>query len=807
MKRYLSIALILGMMLSLLSIVPVQADDAVAYPYMNYSFDTEDDTSVISTNGPYSIQWSEKGVGDSTGSLYFAMTGDGGDYHMPITCPEILIGQKAKISCWVKLDTARSKVKSDKVKIILWGKTATTTAHNAYQFDWSTTPSKPFNSGEWAKIEYIVDNWDGTMSSDKDKLDISEVVSMSPRFGGNLPDSGNKVDALAADSPENVLAFWMDEVRVEPVAETASTEENDPNVIFFDNGTGGNKVNGGKLTWNSGIGCDGQPGYMSWASNNGDGYCDMSTPNLDINYNTLYKVSLWAKADDDATVGDFAMFNVMRQDRMDKTYDAENGNPPAPYGDYQQIKFEPNLTREWQYYECYFKRNVKSYDDSPLSIWFRGGNDMNGRKFSFDNIKVEKVGESVTNGDFELIKSDIPAPTYTSAGYNSKDDARRYGTFYGWFDKNATVEASADIPAGSDGAQSAKITTTAANAEINQGIYVTNNSDMVFKFWAKGEEESVGKSLQVKLDRTVPAIAQPWNKNGKTMAGDEFTVPNTELLGEDLVLTDEWTEYEVRYTPAFTGGSSANVIPRLPFMSIVVDGGSEGLTYYLDDISYETYVEPSTELLPPTVTDVYAESNMIVKDEVVLDWIFNTSNDALDESLVRMVQVMDNGEEATIAIAPSRTFVIPESAAGKTLRFDILPCEKVPGEEAYLFGDFVSYALSDKVRAAKVITPELGEIGTDAVTGTLYIENNAGETLDLFMLVAVYDENDCAIRYETRNVSVAVGSSENITVSVLTTEAEGFAPVKYAKAFVWGGTGVFDTDMTPYTDVLIVEKN
>ena len=798
MKKILSMILAVGMMLSLLSIMPAQAEEenAAEYPYINLSFDEEGVREGFNTEGPYKVTWDEDGVAGSRGSLYCEMTGSNGDYSFNVDCPEILIGGTAKISCWVKIDTTKTKVKKDHMQFILWGMTPGVTSGQAYQFNWSTSTGK-LNSGEWQYVEYIVDNWDGSMHN-KEMIDCSRAVTVSPRLGG-LGDTGVKKDAVAEDSPSDALAYWIDEFRIEPVPKTDDGAVED-DALFYDSCSGSKKVGGG--SYNSGIGHDGKAGYASYTvTASQPTYADFSTPNLNIKANTWYKISVWAKADDAATVGDFVQFNLMRQSRLDKEIDSSNATDhPAPYAgnSYQMIRPEMKLTNDWQYVETYFKRNTKTFDNKSLSVWFRCGDDTKARKFSFDDFRIEEVGGAVTNGDFELEKSDIPVTRHSSSGDTAKDDYNRYGTFYGWHEVNATATVSSDVPANSEGTQSAKIVTSAANAEVHQGIFVENQSDTEFKFWAKGEGESVGKSIQVKLDRAVTVNS----------AKDVYDVPDTELLGEDLVLTDEWKEYTVRYTPDFKANGTVEngVIPRLPFMSIIVDGGAAGLTYYLDDITYEAYEEPVVEILPPKAVNVSVDGNAITDYEVYLYWELESTNDGVDNTFVRVSKILDNGQEATLAIEPLMyAYTIPEIAEGAKLRFDILPGEDTA--EGIVYGDFVS-VMTDKVKPALTVTPELGAFNEEAgsVTGKLFVENNLQDTLELFLVVALYDENDCAIRYEVKPVSVSTGAAENITVSVSTAAAEGFAPVAKAKAFVWGGTGVFDTDMTPYADVLVVEK-
>jgi len=805
MKKILSIVLTLAMMLTMVSILPVQAEEATdvaTYPYINYSFDT-DKTGIARDGGNYKSEWSsEEGVAGVPGSVLLTMsgseTGYPGDIHLSVPDLSLLIGKKMKISCWAKIDTTKTKVKANSLTFLVFGKTATTSGDSsAHKYLSAAKMSGDLNSGNWVYTETILDNWNGTMS-DNDIL--LREVSIAPRIGGSAG-GGTMKEGLADDSPTRSIVWYLDEVRVEPVVETNEEVVVDENVLFYDGCSGNKKVNGG--TYNSGIGHDGKAGYASYEVTAAKpGYADFTSPNVNVKANTWYKISLWGKADDAATVGDFVQINLMRQSRLDKTVDSSDAaDHPAPYAGnaYQMIRLtEKRLTNDWQYYEVYFKRNVKTFDNKTMSIWFRCGDDTKARKFSYDDFKIEEVGGAVTNGDFELKKTDIPSTPHSGSNETAKDDYNRYGTFYGWHEVGATASVSTDVRPDSEGTQSAKIVTTAAGAELHQGLFVQNNTDMEFKFWAKGEGESVGKPIQVKLDRKV----------SKKDALDVYNVPDTELLGEDMVLTDEWQEYTVRYTPSFTasGTASAGVIPRLPFMSIVVDGGASGLTYYLDDITFEKYEEQVTEVVPPKAANVSVDGVAVTGSTVYPYWDLDSVNGGLDNTFVRVAMVQDNGEEATLAIEPLMyAYTIPEHVLGASLRFDILPGEQV-GDE-FLYGSFTSVKLG-KVKPAMVITPTLGEFDAvnGSVTGKLYVENNTQDTLELFMVLALYDANDCAIRYEAEPISVAGGLDDDITVSVSTAAVEGFADVAKVKAFVWGGTGVFDTDMTPYADVLVVEK-
>lgn len=123
-----------------------------------------------------------------------------------------------------------------------------------------------------------------------------------------------------------------------------------------------------------------------------------------------------------------------------------------------------------KYYEVYMKRNVRTFDEKSVKIQFRVGNTsrasaagvqegQEGVAYSIDDFKIEELSVP-SNGDFEWLKSDIPA---TDVGNGQSDDSYKYGTFYSWFQSGATVEESSDVPTDSAGKKSAKITTTEAN--------------------------------------------------------------------------------------------------------------------------------------------------------------------------------------------------------------------------------------------------------------------------------------------------------------------------------------------------------
>ena len=840
MKKYISLALVLGMMLTLVGIIPAEAKVYEEYPYI-YS-DFEDSSSISDLiAGSGDSQWVQGGAGGSAGALYITQHSNGAgamtDHQFSIADAHFMIDGPFKVSAWIKLDTTKTKLKDDKLTVgfPFWGPAELDGKLNATRWhtSWTITDER-LASGEWVYFERII-TWDGTMNSNY--VLVPDAPDAEFKFGIRLGDPGANVfgNFVAEDSPTQEVAWYVDDFIVEPLLdeydggsdepgtpeEPAAQEEGfllnadftNPDISSYGLSAITSAVSG-NLTHNTGDGPDGEAGYLSHKSTlDQKQFGDVVTSVLPIKYNKLYKFSFWIKADDEDTAGSRISLCFMRNNRLDRTNDV------GVYGgteNYQYMRTANDLTTEWKHYEIYMKRNVKSFDEKPFNIQLRVGNPnraaelgvqegQEGVAYSLDDFKIEELSVP-SNGDFEWLKGDIPADSS-----NGNDDSNKYGTFYGWFQSGATVEASADVPAESEGAQSAKITTTAADGGINQGVFLENNTTSEITFWAKGEGDSVGKNIQVKLDRAVAS------KDAK----DVYEVPDTELLGENLVLTDAWTQYTIPYESAFPtpSGADPNAGPRQPFMSFVVDGGASGLTYYLDDVEINAAGsdDPGTEPGPgedaypyPFATNLSLDSINIVGGTATFRYEYGTEVEALEgNSVVRILKEFEDGSSVTLAQLSAPTniyeYVIPETALGAKLRFEIMPfTDDVPP----VSGAVYKITTDDVIKAQQTITPALGEFDEESgsITGTLYVENNRpdGSDMNMFLAIVLYDADGGVVRFDSKPISVENGSSDNIELSVVTANDPELQPIVKAKAFIWGGTSVYDTDMVSYAEPIEV---
>ena len=317
----------------------------------------------------------------------------------------------------------------------------------------------------------------------------------------------------------------------------------------------------------------------------------------------------------------------------------------------------------------------------------------------------------------------------------------------------------------------------------------------------------MGKNIQVKLDRAVAT------KDAK----DVYEIPDTELLGDNLVLTDRWTKYTIPYNSAFPtpSGADVNAGPRQPFMSFVVDGGASGLTYYLDDVNIAVKEAPKPSYSLPYATNLTLDSSNVVGGTATFAYEYQSDVDAFEgNSVVRIVKELEDGSVVTLAqlSAPTNVYeyVIPETAIGSKLRFEIMPFTEGDANNAPVSGAVYEITTSDVIKSECIITPTLGKFdaASGSITGTLFVENNLADNsdLNLFLAIVLYDADEGVVRYDSKPISVAHGNSNEIVLSVTTADDPALSPVAKARAFVWGGTGIFDTDMISYADVIEVTK-
>jgi len=148
MKRYLSMAVILGLVLSFLSTIPAAA---ATNPYIHETFETE--TSVTTSFA----EWRETEGLDGTGAMYANYTSNGDQiYQVKLSDGAAIHNKDIKISGWIKLDTTKTKLKDATIYLYLFNQSGRgySSVGNA------SADLASLNAGNWVYFEKVI-NWTG----------------------------------------------------------------------------------------------------------------------------------------------------------------------------------------------------------------------------------------------------------------------------------------------------------------------------------------------------------------------------------------------------------------------------------------------------------------------------------------------------------------------------------------------------------------------------------------------------------------------------------------------------------------------
>ena len=119
MKKYLSLTLILGMMLTLVSIIPAEAKAFADYPYIYSDFENQDFSAdgIASSN---TLTWTQGGAHGSKGALHIEQTNSSRDVNFTMKDAAWLKGGSFRMSAWVKADAANTTFKKFQFGVIMY---------------------------------------------------------------------------------------------------------------------------------------------------------------------------------------------------------------------------------------------------------------------------------------------------------------------------------------------------------------------------------------------------------------------------------------------------------------------------------------------------------------------------------------------------------------------------------------------------------------------------------------------------------------------------------------------------------------
>ncbi len=392
--------------------------------------------------------------------------------------------------------------------------------------------------------------------------------------------------------------------------------------------------------------------------------------NVTVKPNHLYKVSFWAKlisAPEGITTGG-AWFLQYANKRILDPNGIETNYPG-------HLIYDCLTLGEWKKIEFYYMTEYKTFVQQQLTTLLRlfAGRDKDNTQcasYGIDNFRCEDLG-AVSNGDFSVAEGGIGRNNVYG---NVNSPLTEYDVF-SWMEQGTTASVT-------DGA--AVISVDTDGGQLYQGINLDNDTLYQFSFRAKGEGDSIGKPVAVKLDRYVETASE--NElyvvpDYQYIAGTNNAVYTGETYTEDVkanqewILTDAWQTYTGYYETAFPLKDGAEktdgIIPRLPFMSVEVDGNKAGTSFMLDDVTVKKVSKK------PTLSDVQVVGDLVPGNEVYLQYQYSSPEGVpMQNVLVKMQMDSDEGYISIGNKTGYPSIEIPEHAFGKDLRFELIPVDE-----------------------------------------------------------------------------------------------------------------------------------
>jgi len=332
-------------------------------------------------------------------------------------------------------------------------------------------------------------------------------------------------------------------------------------------------------------------------------------------------------------------------------------------------------------------------------------------------------------------------------------------------------------------------------------------------------------SAYFKLDTEITADTVTGNA-GIYVGGNPVSVPNATSIAGSLgdFNSGEWTKFEKVLDPIDIGlATSASYIPRLGDVSggatlSVFSGTPENLPseehplpygFYLDDFVVEPYVESPETLGVPKLESINNECYDLVGSYFKMDYNYVPIDEIVESKVrVRVLQEFRTDEFAIIdqfyGDLNGFVYEIPESANGAKLRFEVMPYDKTETDD-FVAGYQTVYTTSIITDETEDVSVELNNFDETAktISGTVTVSNQkiSGDSLNLFAMVALYNEKGALLRIYTTPVSVANGDVDTPVAFTTASFDDIYDTVKSAKVFVWGGESLEVTNRKAYTAV------
>lgn len=719
MKKIISFIIISAFALTMCNF-NVFAKPYAAYPWVYEDF--EKDETINCTPSNASIKRIAGGAGDTKGAARVDVSSTFGTIKFPIS---VKTGTTYNASVWVKMaDTLPTVDKNLHFIFYTYEKLADgTPAESAKCYNDIVVSNVALSTSDYVQVKTTF-TYAGTGRLNGQTVATCDGdATVELRLNGGTP-----------------INYYIDDLIVEP---SMSEDNADPAAATFANGdfepsydeSVWTKQN---CTVTNVAGANGTSNGVMVTSIGNYGQIKQRAP---IEFNKTYKISLYAKAGDSATVGKELKMVIDRKEGKTDT------NITTNYEFLPSVALASDparlvLTSDWQKIEFTYRSNMITYETNKPYIYPRVGTGTAQECYCLDEWKIEEVPDIVYNGDFS--------------------DALK-----GWKADNATAAVSTDVPSGSGYTTSAKISETADNGALKQGINVTQGKTYTISFYAKCDNAT---EIYPVLDR--------YTADSTDDVKYEYLTQN----GTPAVVTPEWQKFDFTYTCSIVTDKY-----RVPQFYLKTGDGTQRNTYYITGIvitlngggGEETYKDPTIKNAALDGKNVETETGILT---------YEYYGPAGKTGLVKIMRSF-NGSYVSVGSAEldgtAAEYTYTAADVGQTIKFIMIPLDAE--------GNIYSLKTAETKAILKLldITPTFtSDFTGEKVTAEVGMTNNNAAAVTAVAMLALYDADNALISLTDTTAAAGTGETKKLTLAT----ANNSKAAK-AKLFVWSGTSALDTDM------------
>lgn len=745
MRRIFSIVMVLAMLLAAAA-VPVSAKPYAEYPWVYEDFETDEAINAVTSNA--SIARSTDGAGGTKGAARITVTRDYGTAKFPFI---IKNGTTYRMSAWIKMIGDVPQNSSLHFIFYMHQKLADgSPAETASCFKDIVVNDVQYSTEEYVYVTTTF-TYEGTgrlNGVDVETCDGDATVELRLGNGTLATTNGNTIDYL------------VDDLIVEPITEEGSDPVIDTSVGFVNGNfeTGFDDTAWLKQNCNVSLvdGANGTENGVMITSTGNYGQIKQRAP---MEFNKTYRISLYAKAGDEATVGKELKLIIDRKDG--KTDDAITTN--YEYLPQSAISSNPAsliLTDEWQKIELIYKNSFATFEQVKPYIYPRVGSGTELECYCLDELEIEELPDMIYNGSFE-------------SGLD------------GWSADGVSADISDDAPEGYS--SSARITETSSYGGLKQGAAIKQGGSYRISFWAKGESWT-GDGEETEI---YPVL----DRYASNSTDDEFYENLTLSDGTPAMLTKDWQFYEFDYVCDIDTDNY-----RVPIFYLQIGNGRADAVYYVTGVTITDTAEPESPEEPEEPAQNAEVLNMTVSGKPVEGHTLGLSYEIAGDIPGGLIKIMRsyNGQYVSVGSAfldGSTVSYTPEASdAGGTIRFTALP---ITAENEPLT---VKSVETEEITHALNIEPVfISGFGNETISAEVEIINNSRE-LNITAVLALFDENNTMTAMTEQSVNSVLEGTDTITLEL---PDNGAAK---ARLFVWEGSSAADTTMNSLIENVCIEK-